>query len=191
MLNYNMKWTLKEAVSVLLVTICLLLAGNIALIVFDFEEFFAVSSRKSLITLGLFLTQEIFFLAPLYFYIMKARGVTLSELGLRFIGAWQTVVWIAKGFGIVIVANFFLLTIMSRLGDLPGFREQISYLPLFGTSKFDLIVAVFVLAIIAPVVEEIVFRGFLLQTLLGYFRPAVASILAAAIFALIHLELQS
>ncbi|MBI2453259.1 CPBP family intramembrane metalloprotease [Candidatus Peregrinibacteria bacterium] len=75
--------------------------------------------------------------------------------------------------------------------DIPGYDQQISYLPVFGNDAFAMIIAFFVIVIIAPIVEELFFRGFLLQTLVQYFHPFLGSFITALVFTSIHFQFQS
>jgi len=54
----------------------------------------------------------------------------------------------------------------------------------FGENK--LLSRIFLLVIIAPITEELLFRGIILRGLLGRYRPAVAVALSAFLFAVIH-----
>ena len=64
-------------------------------------------------------------------------------------------------------------------------------MPLFGSEPLDLTSAIVVLVFIAPVVEELVFRGFVLQTFLAKFKPVYATLVSAGIFSAVHFEFQS
>lgn len=187
-----MKWTLKDAFQVVLGIICLVLAVNIAVILTDLPEIFAESPRRSLITLLLFIIQEAIFLIPLYFWIIKKYKLKAKDIGFRKLKVPEAIKWILKAFGLVILFNIVLTLVLVRLGQpLPGFSPQESHIPLFGESALDLGIAVLVLIVIAPVIEELLFRGFLLQTFLSVTNPAIASTATALIFSVIHLEFQS
>lgn len=184
-------WDIRDAAMVILTIICLILSLNIVLILVNAKAFFEQSLYKSLITTGLFALQEAIFLIPFYFFVIRKYQLKVSELGFSNIGVWQTIKWILKAFGVVIIFNLFMLFIMVQVPEIKGFGPQASHIPLFGGSRFDLILAVLVLVIIAPVIEELIFRGFLLQTFLSRFTPWLASLITAGIFALIHFEFQS
>lgn len=53
-------------------------------------------------------------------------------------------------------------------------------------SRADLVWTLVVVVLVAPLVEEVMYRGYVLRTLLARFRPGVAVPLAAAIFSSIH-----
>ena len=186
------KWTFRDASTLILTIICLMLAVNIGLLLIDLKELFIAAAHRSVITFTLLLIQEGIFIFPLYYLIIKKYAVRARELGLRKIGAWEGAKWVLKGFALVILFNFIFAFMALRLGQgLPGFGPQQSHIPLFGGSALDVVFAVVALVIIAPVVEEIVFRGFIFQTLMAAVRPAYASLAAAAIFSLVHFEFES
>lgn len=187
----NAVWGIRDAALVILSIICLIIGTNIFLLLINARQYFETAPHRSLITLALFIIQESLFLAPLYFFVMKRYGATLSDLGMRSIGWRSTALWVLKGFGVVFIFNIIFFGIMSQVGELPGFAVQESHIPLFGSSALDIAVAVLVLVIIAPVIEEILFRGFLLKAFLTKFQPWLASLLTAGFFAVIHFEFQS
>lgn len=186
------KWHFRDFSMVILTIICLLLAANIILVLIDAESLLSNFPQQGLITIALFLLQEFIFLAPLYFLAIKKYGLKMHDLGFRKIKIRTTIVWIFKGMMIVFLANIIFALFTSRLNeDIPGFSPQEQHLPLFGTSTIDITAAVIALIFIAPIVEEVLFRGFILQTLMAKFKPAIASVISAAIFALVHFEFQS
>jgi uncharacterized protein len=56
------------------------------------------------------------------------------------------------------------------------------------TSEGNLVERIFLLVIVAPVTEELLFRGIILRGLLSRHRPAVAVGLSSLLFALVHLN---
>lgn len=176
---------------VILSIICLILTSNIILILLGAGHFILKSEYKNLLTLGLFLLQEAIFLLPLYFLIIKKYRLKISDLGLNKIKLWDSVKWVLKGFGIVIIFNALILTFIWPGTEIPGFKPQDPHVAIFDTSPLGILTAIAVFIFIAPVVEEILFRGFIFQTLLNKFRPWIASAISAGIFALIHFEFQS
>lgn len=115
--------------------------------------------------------------------VMLRYGRLVSLLGLdRF--HWrmllETGAAILLGFGGSIIWGLFLL--------LFGLRAQEPLVPLFGTG-FGSFLAVFVVgAILAPVVEEVVFRGFLFGGLRTHMEPRYAILLSAALFGALHFQ---
>ena len=70
-----------------------------------------------------------------------------------------------------------------------GIQAQEPVVPLFGDGVNGFISVFVVAAIMAPIVEEIVFRGFLFGGLAKRYHPAIAVAVSGAIFGGIHLQL--
>ncbi|MBI5413163.1 CPBP family intramembrane metalloprotease [Candidatus Peregrinibacteria bacterium] len=186
------KWKLKDAAIVTISMILLIVGLNYALLMLNFARIFEKMTNKSLVTSGLFIVQELLFVLPLYFFVVRKYEVKARELGFKRVGWTEIAKCVFAGFAMLFAFNFLLVLISSRIPFvIPGFEPQESHVPLFGGTQLDIALAVVVLVFIAPVVEELLFRGFLLQTFLAKFKPWIASLLTATFFALVHLELES
>jgi membrane protease YdiL (CAAX protease family) len=102
--------------------------------------------------------------------------------------------WRALGLSILsylaylsIMATILLFTILYDV-SLPGFGEQDLYLPLFGNSMIGVVVLMVVAVLIAPIVEEILFRGYIQGTLEKYISPTLSLLITALIFSLSHFQ---
>ena len=73
---------------------------------------------------------------------------------------------------------------------LPAFLKQ-SYTESASSifQRTDLVLAVFNLLILAPVVEEMIFRGYMLNSLLSFFGEKAAVIISSGVFAACHVNL--
>ena len=81
--------------------------------------------------------------------------------------------------------------LFSTLGiDLFGFEPTTSLFDVFGRDISGFTFAFIVAVVIAPLVEEIFFRGFVLQTLAKKISPFWGVVLTALIFASVHFEFQ-
>ncbi|MBT7736955.1 CPBP family intramembrane metalloprotease [Candidatus Peregrinibacteria bacterium] len=74
---------------------------------------------------------------------------------------------------------------------IPGFQAQENIIPFFGESTSSIIVAGIVAIALAPVVEEIFFRGFLLRSLSNQWGTLAGNLITAGIFALFHMQWQN
>lgn len=186
------KWSMQDTTKVLLTIFCLLVGMNIVFYLIDIKKIFSQSANPSVITTIAFFIQNLIFLCPIYFLVVKKYKLKPEALGFGNIGVINTLKWIAKGFGLVIVFNIFFNSVILRyVNEVPGFLTQESHIPLFGEATPDIILAIIVLIIVAPIVEETLFRGFILQSFLSKFGPKTASTVSAVIFALMHFEFQS
>jgi hypothetical protein len=69
-----------------------------------------------------------------------------------------------------------------------GWLETFDLSKLFEGSALERVLVAAAATLVAPLCEEITFRGYLLTTLLSRFRPAIAIALSALSFAVIHLD---
>uniref|UniRef100_A0A453KYF8 CAAX prenyl protease 2/Lysostaphin resistance protein A-like domain-containing protein n=1 Tax=Aegilops tauschii subsp. strangulata TaxID=200361 RepID=A0A453KYF8_AEGTS len=79
---------------------------------------------------------------------------------------------------------------MTYLNGAPPEREKDSLvllLPLIGSSTLSTAYLVGITGVLAPILEETVFRGFLMVSLTKWFPTPVCVILSAAVFAFAHL----
>ena len=85
---------------------------------------------------------------------------------------------------------FFLISIVVNIFNIPGFGVQENILNLFPSSGFGLYLTIFIFTLIGPITEEILFRGFLLGSLLKKCNKLTAITLSSIIFSLIHFQVE-
>lgn len=190
------RFTLKDVTIVTVETLVLVFIAQLILAYIApkniFGTFFANGAHTSIATTLLYVLQTCLFLFPLTLHVVKKYRASLLEFGFKKVALKTTITLVLKAFGIVFLFGFFISYIQLQFGiELFGFGPQESHIPLFGTSTADIILAIVVVGVIAPFVEELIFRGFLLQTLLKYVPAWSASLIVALIFGLIHFEFQS
>lgn len=152
---------------------------------------FLITENQTFNGVLLYIGSALTFLIPLYFFTIRGKKRKLSDFGIKPITAWQAVKTVLTGYGLL-----FLLTLIIALTtyfgiDIPGIGVQESILPVFGEGRVALITAAIIAIAIAPVVEEIFFRGFLLNSLMGKFSFFTSTIITSAIFALVHFQFES
>jgi membrane protease YdiL (CAAX protease family) len=125
---------------------------------------------------------ELLILLPVWWLAKRKYGATWRDLGLRGFQGWT----LGLGCGLVILSFFFNL-LYSLFLALFGLRAQVDYVAIFAnlSSPWWLLLAGIV---VAPVVEEIFFRGFLFAGLRGRYGWQRAALISAALFALIHVQ---
>ena len=116
--------------------------------------------------------------------VVLAHGNPVRTLGLgRF--PWLALVELFFAVGLafgVSIAWGLLLALFDQ-------RAQPPIVPLFGDSLLGFVVVFVVGAIVAPIVEELVFRGFLFAGLLQTLPAPVAMFVSATLFAALHFQL--
>ncbi|MBN1494722.1 CPBP family intramembrane metalloprotease [Candidatus Peregrinibacteria bacterium] len=129
---------------------------------------------------------------PLYYFAVYKKGAKLKDFGFKSIGLKKTVLWVLFsyvvyiGTGVLLIMTFYSLGIGSL-----GFEPQKSIFEIFGRDTLGIAIAFLIALVIAPLTEEIFFRGFVLQTLAKILGPAWGIALTALIFASVHFEFQS
>jgi hypothetical protein len=121
-------------------------------------------------------------LVPVWWLVMRRYGVGLDALGLRRFGAGS----LGVGCGLMIMSLLFNAVWASILAIF-DLRAQVDLVPIFAelSSPWWLLLAGIV---VAPVVEELFFRGFLYAGLAQRYSWRRAAVISSALFALIHLQ---
>jgi len=113
---------------------------------------------------------------------IKGRGSLRADFGLTVRS--RDLAWVVAGLGLSLVAGWMLLPI-TELADLNGSSQEV-------VRQFEnangIEVPLFALGVVllAPLAEELLFRGALLRGLVRRTTPARAVFLSALIFALVH-----
>jgi uncharacterized protein len=128
--------------------------------------------------------------APVVVSWRKGTKSLARDFGLR-VGAWWD---IPAGLAIGAVAQYALIPLLYLPAELvdPHIRHRLSQPAQQDTgavhSQVALTLALLLLAVGAPIVEELFFRGLLLRSLLVRTSPPLAIIASALLFALAHFE---
>lgn len=117
--------------------------------------------------------------------IAKSK-TTRDELGLRGMPTWTDILLAPIGFVVFMVVTSMLLMLLQRV--MPGINwseeQNVGFSNLI--SKSDFIMAFLCLVVIAPVAEEIIFRGWLYGKLRARI-PAIPAIIAVSVlFGIVH-----
>lgn len=127
---------------------------------------------------------------PLWFFLVDKKGATLKDFGLVRMPVIKAVL---TSFGTYLVyfsvALAIGLFIFYNGWDLPGYGPQESYLPIFGEDWIGITIGGLFVVFVAPFVEEIFFRGFIYRVFTKVWPIWLGSMLTAAVFAFMHLQL--
>ncbi|MGZ3667389.1 MAG: CPBP family glutamic-type intramembrane protease [Ktedonobacterales bacterium] len=141
------------------------------------------------------LAEGVFLLAPLYHAVWRRAPGTTARDGFRALGFRKTAFWPAAGLvGGAIVVSF-------ALEILYGFIIQQLNLPLQTNADrltqeahyapFTILFTLLAAIIIAPICEEVFFRGYLFAGLLHGMNVWLATIISALLFTLVHGDIGS
>lgn len=134
----------------------------------------------------LLIIQQLILLSPIGYFLF-IKQISLAELGFKKFKP-------LKAFLHIILSFVFFFTIMGLIAyisniynfQIPGIGEQQSYDKIFkGLNIFSIII---IAGIIAPVIEEITFRGLLFQQV--KFSNSIKILITAALFSTIHLQFE-
>lgn len=140
----------------------------------------------------LYIIQSLGLLFPFWYFVIRKYGLEIGQLGFKWIGIWKTAAWIVAAYLFYIGLSIFTITFFSALGiGNIGFEPQQSLFEFFGTDILGIIFSGFIAIVLAPFIEEIFFRGFVLNTLVKRISPIWGIVLTAFIFAAVHFEFQS
>ncbi|MBP7670688.1 CPBP family intramembrane metalloprotease [Candidatus Gracilibacteria bacterium] len=181
-------WSLKDLAIILALTTILAVATTFATLKF----FPSIASlNETHLLLITFITQWLIFLTPLLIFTAKKHRLELTHFAINKIALKHCIkqaifaylAYIAIALTIVTLKETFHLTI-------PGFGEQAIFQDL-GEIQQNAFIILLIVSFLAPILEEIFFRGFILRTLANKMPTIIASILTAAIFSLLHYPWQS
>lgn len=139
-----------------------------------------------------YVVQCIILLFPLFLILLgKKKEFSFSRAFLFKKVSWYKWILYPPVALVLTMALILLINIvtLSHGVDLPGFHGQsTTVIGHFGRETIGLILAGFSGIILGPLVEEMIFRGFLLHALLGYFNPYIAVIINAILFSAFHFQ---
>jgi len=173
----------------------ILLAGVALTLIFG-PSLTEVSTNGNALTGGLlYLMQIVLMLLP-FLFLLSGRGpVNLKEAFMIRKTHWfYWLVLPVLAYGVYIVGVTLIVAGLMELfqtQDIPGVTgQQPSPALFFGEDAAGLAVMLFASIIAAPIVEEIVFRGFMMNSLMKYVGGPAAIVITSALFALQHLQFQ-
>ena len=181
------QWTLLEAVAMLSVTFS----------AFMVKELVNASAVMNGLSAGLGIAARVAVLAAYYaiqvavlvWLVRRRGGEPVAALGLRISGASRRTALISAWMvvaGLVVtrlVASLYAYT-TRELGMMPS--GSVDLRALFGSNTVGVLLAVLMVVLIGPAVEEAVFRGALLEGLSARFGTWPAILAQAALFAAFH-----
>lgn len=130
-------------------------------------------------------------LAGFLVLIVAGRGISPVEFfGLDRLKPWQTIVWGVLGCivcfaAVVPVALIWVAEFVTPVYGVPKMQEMLIFFRENAT-PIDRLVIVVSACIVAPLAEEVIFRGYIYPVLKRFTEPVFAAIIVSIIFAIIH-----
>lgn len=118
-------------------------------------------------------------------WIVKKYRTSKQEIGLQTTATWTDILLAPAGFVVYIVLSFLLTTLASQFPfyDIDQVQDT-GFAQL--TQGYEYLLAFVTLVVIAPVAEEILFRGYLLGKLRKHVPVWAAILVTSALFGLVH-----
>ena len=119
-------------------------------------------------------------------------NATFEDLGFKKVKISELLKVVFTAYIVYLLITYSLSLILNATGvSVPGYQDQESYIPLFGKDLMGYAVGFLLVGVLAPFIEEILFRGFIYRVFIKTWPLWFGSILSAALFALIHVQFQT
>lgn len=171
----SVPWTAREAwwgAAAMVVWLALAVVISLLVALFSLE-----------LNTGLVVTvMELLLLVPVWWLAVRKPGVGWRDLGLRGFGGLA----LGLGCGLMILSYLFNLVYSLVLSQF-GLRMQADLSPMLAELDSPWLL-LFGAVVVAPIVEEVFFRGFLFAGLRGRYGWQKAALFSAGFFAVVHLQ---
>ncbi len=119
-------------------------------------------------------------------WLVKRRATSREELGLSRLPTWLDILITPVGFVFYLLLSGSLLFVAQQLLTFIDFdqAQDVGFDQL--TQQFEYLLAFFTLVVMAPIAEEILFRGYLLAKLRRHAATWVAVLVSSLLFGLVH-----
>lgn len=192
---FNNRWNITDAIKVFFFYMLLMFVGMplITRAIYTISGHAANTYTVGYRYLVLFVSFFINVLICSYvFYIVRIKyGQSVAALGLTFADLSSNIKLGIKKYlitlPIIILAGFIINLLSTYYGIMPETQDVVQWV-LGERSFFVLFSLVFFGVVVAPVVEEILFRGFLQSALKNSMGGQYATLVSSALFAAVHMD---
>lgn len=188
-------WNLKDAIKVFLAYVILMFAGmpvilRLIYLLFDSRVLDTIGQRSMILFVSLFVNVSICFYV---FYIVCIQyRQSIATLGLSVVSLLSHIKQGIKRYLItlplIILAGFMINVISHYFGLTPEMQDVVQWV-LEEKSVFIMVSLIFFGIVVAPIIEEIVFRGFLQPPLKNLLGGRYAILVSASLFAAVHMDI--
>jgi len=171
--------------AMILVVVLLFVLGAAAFVVLAVVG----SGRTPLLVPILLIVQDVCLLVGVWAFGLHKHRVGLGSLGLRPFAAGSGCAYAAFALPMALGFNaFYALVVKYGLGHE---IEQPEILPLFGTGLSGFAMALLIVSLVAPFIEEMFFRGFVFAGLARRWGLWAAAIVSGVIFSAAHMSVDT
>jgi len=189
----NIKWNAFDAIISLVFLAAVLVAiyfGSAKLFeVLKNEQFFNSSNISNVSFTVLYGIQVILMLGVVWFFAIFRRKASLRDLGLRYYSIAKTIWYSFLSLLAIFFVSFLYVFLMNSIFGMEAPSSKIEVLVENRSISSNILLVV--VAVIAPISEEIYFRGFLYSAFKKSWGVNAALFLSSFLFAIVHLELYS
>jgi len=189
------RWNLNDATKVFFAYLALMFVGlpvavRLLRVLFGFHAQNNTDLRMISLYASLFINLSI--CCVVYYIVCIKYRHSITALGLSLVDMSHNVKQGVKRYLItlplIILAGYVVNIVFSYYGITPEMQDVIQWV-LDEKSSFVLVCLMFFGTIIAPIIEEILFRGFLLPALKKSLGGRYAIVVSAALFAAVHIDI--
>ena len=181
-------WTFKDVIFAILIFLVVVFTVGIFIYMFVDVNSGGISEFNKAVFLGILVIIQSGSLFSLswYFGVKKYKN-KLSDLGLRefkiFRGIGYSLIILPALFAFEIFYSFFVTHLFQAR------MPEVNYVDLFGGETLGIVLTVLLVVIVAPVAEEVFFRGFLYPAFKKRFGKWLGVLISALIFGLFHINI--
>jgi hypothetical protein len=177
-------WTITDVAYALLFFILMITMGSLVFLVGR-----VVDVPKGVVPIVGIVVGYLLLVAAIWYFAILKRGATWKMLGIKGFNLAAATSLVVVWFFLVRIVSF-LYVILAEWVGLEETQDIARQIPeAFGTGTAGFIIAFIMVVVLAPVVEELFFRGFLYQALRQRWGANVAIIASGVLFSLAHFSL--
>ncbi|MFN7160222.1 MAG: lysostaphin resistance A-like protein [Candidatus Gracilibacteria bacterium] len=152
-----------------------------------------LQEHREYLSLLIFAEQAIRILPVIILVLRKKKDDFFQSLGFKKVSFEELILYplaaLVISWGVLLLLQ--LLMYLYGLDAIPGLSgTQENIFEVFGKNSWSIYIVFISAAVIAPVLEEITYRGFLQQIIMKYSTPFASTLITAGIFSLAHMQLQ-
>ncbi len=189
----QIKWNVKDALLSIIILVLLLVAiyygASRILEVISGREILRITAMDDISFSVLYGIQVFLMLGVVWFFALFLRKSSFKDLGLRYYSIWKTIWYTFLSLMAIFAVSFLYVFLMNSLFGIEAPSSAVDKLIMEGEVSTNILLVVVVL--VAPIAEEIFFRGYLYSAFKKAWGVNAGLFLSSLLFAMAHMELYS